>query len=263
MIAKNPNYLIFPTIITTLLITFTAVRGSYGNEPTLAQTLCAGYENIKTVSCEVRKTTTSEETTVRMLSRVYYMQTNLLHVENTAPEKRRIISDGKRLYYHGEENPRGFSRPLAELSEEWMTSVQSVPGSPMEHLLRLKTIPEVSLPATENYPVRRAYQAPKVYVVLSCNTTGQLVQIEFFTTSDMKKKTAQYNYSNFQQAGENCWIPCLHQGVLYMPDGRESTETRRIDNLVINEPIAANLFDPSLFFEKVDFVSDFEELFKK
>ena len=63
-------------------------------EPTLAERLCDRYEAIETITCAIRKTTRSPESTVRMLSRVHYRRPDHIHVENVSPVKRRIIADG-------------------------------------------------------------------------------------------------------------------------------------------------------------------------
>ncbi len=256
-VEMSKHALILKLTTATLLFTLTGNPASGQDKQTLAQTLLSSYANIQTVSCEIRKTTSGEDT-VRMLSRVYYKKGNYLHVDNFAPVRRTIIADGEKLYYHQQELPRGFSRPLTALTEEWLLSVKTVPGTPMEHLLRLENLAETPLPATPEHPVRAGYQAEKVFVVLSCDKEKHLAQIEFFATETMKTKTAQYNYSEFQEAGENCWIPCLHKGIMFLPDDQEIFETRRIDNLVVNGSIADNLFDWRLFFEDIQFTDDFE-----
>ncbi len=37
-------------------------------------------------------------------------------------------------------------------------------------------------------------------------------------------------------------------------------ETRRFDNLQVNQPLATGLFDPKTFFKDIEFVADFSEL---
>lgn len=270
-VRRAPDF--HPAVISIMVLIATAgtVRA---NEPTLAQRLCAGFENIKTVTCEIRKTTTAGGKTVRMLSRVFYKKPDHIHVENVAPVKRRIIADGEKLYYHEEGLPHGFSRPIPELTEKWLSSLRNVPGTPMEHLLKLKQTAETSLPGTPELPLRKAYQTGKVFVVLSCDTEGRLTQIEFFKSPEMKEKTAQYEYSAFRKAADratrsargaagNCWMPCLHKAVVFMPDGEKVTETRRINNLEVNKPIADRIFAADIFFKDVDFVSDFSKTYER
>ncbi|MDD4869978.1 MAG: hypothetical protein PHR77_05410 [Kiritimatiellae bacterium] len=254
---------IIPTISVSIILFFLYVFIVTSEEQTLAKQLYATYENIETVSCQIRKTTEAGGSSVTLLSRVYYKRPDHIHVENVSPAKRRIIADGKKLFYHEENVSRGFSRPITELEPDWLSHLRSIPGTPMEHLYKLKDLSETSLPGTSDFPVRKSYQASKVFVVLSCDANGRAVQIEFFKSSDMKEKTAQFKYSDFYKVSDNCWIPRLHKAVVSMPDGEKVTETRRIDNLEVNKPIADKIFSADLFFKNLEFVSDFKETYSK
>ena len=229
---------------------------------TLAQGLCAGYRSIESISCDVRKTTRMGKQTVRMLRRVFYRKPQRIHVENISPMKRRIIVDGARLYYHEQDAPRGFSRPLQDLSAQWRDSIDDVPATPIKHLLPLEDVPEQSLPSTPEAPVRAAYHTEKVTVVLACDATGRLARVQFFRSPAMTTMIARYEYSNFVRAGKDVWIPCLHKGCIRLPDSEEVTETRRIDNLHVNEPLADSLFDPGKFFGNIEFSDDFGKTYQ-
>ena len=155
--------------------------------------------------------------------------------------------------------PKGFSCPLARLEGEWSIMQKSVPGSAMEHLLRLQGVPETPLDGVSGYPVRRGYARERVFVVLACDAEGRLARIEFYKTPDMKNLTALVEYSDFRKVTDTCWLAGLQQGTAYF-GANMVRETRRFDNLVINKPIAAGLFDAAAFFPKVDFVDDFSKL---
>lgn len=227
----------------------------------LAASLCRGYDAVESVSCEVEKTTTAAGRSVKWLSRVYYRHDNRIHVENVAPAKRRIIADGKTLFYFSEGDKRGYSKPVDELTGPWWVSLHAVPGSPMEHLLQLRDLPEQVLEPEPGHPVRRGYQAEKVYVVLSCDPEGRLAKVEFFKAQDLKDKTGEYQYGLFEKVSDQCWIPCLHKATMPLPDGGQLTETRRILNLEVNKPIAPALFDPAPFFKDVEFTGDFDKTY--
>lgn len=224
---------------------------------TLAQKLCSEYEKINSVSCEVHKTVSTEGKSAKWLSRVFYRKDNRIHVENVTPDKRRIIADGKTLYYYANGAQRGYRESVTNLPPEMALSLHTVPGSPMDHLLKLKDLPETVLEGTADLPVRRAYQAPKVFVVLSCDKEGKLVSIEFYSAPDMKAKTGEYQYGFFHKVSETCWIPCLQKATLYLPDGNRVEETRQIKNLEIDKPIAESLFDPVPFFKDIEFTDKF------
>ncbi len=229
---------------------------------TLAEQLLQGYEKVQTVTCEIRREVTSDRLRpMRMLSRVYFQRPDRLHVENTSPVPRRIVADGVTFYSYAEGDPKGFSRPIAELDEEMLIGLRKVPGTAMEHLLRLRGVAETNLPGTDDFPVRRGYSAEKVFVVLSLDKEGRLARVEFFSGPDLKTQTARYDYSAFQEPIPGVWFPCLHQAVASL-EGVESRETTRVNNLSVNTPIAPSLFVAAPFFKKVRFASSFEDIYK-
>lgn len=230
-----------------------------GENTTLARRLYDSYRGIKTISCEIRKTVTTSRRTERWLSRIHYQAPDHIHVHNVAPFKRRIIADGSNLYYHVTGHAKGFSAPVSKLKEPMLSNFRDIPATPMEHLLKLLDCPETTLPGTKDHPVRRGYRAGPVLVVLSCDADGRLVQVDFFKTPKAKTLVAQYTYSSFRKTPGGAWIPQRHRAKLFLPDDEIMTETRRVDNLVLDEPIAASLFDASLFFKDVEFVSDPKE----
>ena len=75
----------------------------------------------------------------------------------------------------------------------------------------------------------------------------------------MRERTAVYSYDDFQEAAPSCWIPRVHQAVLHLPGGATVTETRRITNLAVNEPVADRLFSADTFFPGVTFTDTFAE----
>lgn len=231
-------------------------------EDTLAERLCAEWERVDSVACEIHKTTSRDGSSITMLSRVFYQRPNRIHVENITPIKRLVIADGKRLYYHEAHLRRGYSESVEKLDEEWALSLRSVPGTPMRHLLRLRNLPETDLPGTDECPVRKGYQADKVFTVLCLDTTQRLSRIDFFATPRMEKRTARYAYSAFKNLGE-WWFPHRHEGTLTLPDGTEAREVSRVRQLEVNIEAPRKLFSPDAFFEGVDFVSDFDAMYDK
>lgn len=235
------------------------LSGSPVRAENLVERLLAPYDAVESLSCDVRKDTVSSEGRVRMLSRVYYQRPDRIHVENHAPARRRIIADGDQLYYHIEGHPRGFSRPIDELDDNWLSSVRKVPGTAMDHLFRLRGIDEIPLEPTDDFPVRRGYDAGRNYVVLSLDDRGRLAQIEFFASRDMDRMTARAEYSSFEEVLDGVWIPTLHSTQLDM-EGIETRETSRFSNISVNEPIPEHLFDEAPFFRNVEWVSHIDEM---
>lgn len=238
-----------------------ALTPALASAETLAEKLLAQYAPIQTVTCEIRRDVEGPAGGMRMLSRVYYQKPDRLHVDQPTPVPRRIVCDGTTLYSYIEGDPKGFSRPVEKLNDEMLTNLRKVPGTAMEHLVKLRGLAEKGLEATPEFPVRKAYETDKVFVVLSLDPEGRLARIEFYATPAMAEKTAQYDYSGFQQVAGGAWIPCLHKGVFNV-GGVESTETIRVGNLAVNEPIAQNLFVAAPFFKDVQFVDEFDKVYE-
>lgn len=226
---------------------------------TLVEQILASYDAIETVTCEVRKDTTSGGRRIRMLSRVYFQRPDRIHVENVTPVPRRIVSDGAVFYSHVEGTPRGYRCPVADLDEPFLHTLRRVPGTAMDHLFRLRGAEETELDGTEEFPVRRGYRVDLHRVVLSLDASGRLARIEFFEADAAGEALAQFDYSGFVEALDGVWIPTLHQGRSSL-GGMDLRETSRIDNLSVNAPIAAELFVPGPFFKGVEFVSRIEDL---
>lgn len=227
--------------------------------PSLADELCRGFETIQTLSGRIRKMTQAGGKTVRLLSRVHYSNDLRIHVHNVSPAQRRILSDGVTLYYHEDGRAKGYSSPVNELDEDWAASLRNIPGSPYEHLVNLRNLPETHLPPTETAPLRRGYETERHWVVLEADEPFRVLRIAFYDLQNRNLLQGEYLYSEFLQAGPQCWIPQRHQGFMRLPDGTRIEETRIVESLELNQPIPDHLFNPALFFENVKFVPDFLE----
>ena len=229
---------------------------------TLAERLCTIYSQIKSVSCDIRKTTKGSGRTIRMLSRVHYQEPNRIHVDNVSPVKRTIIADGERLYYHEAGVKKGFSKPISELSATWLAPLHNIPGTAIEHLHHLRDLAEVQLPSSPEGYIRRGYQANDVYVVLSADSENRLHKIEFFTNDAMTKKTGEYIYTQFKEVIDGCWIPVHQRATLFLPADEVVNETRRISTIAVNGSIPSHLFNHELFMKNVEFVDSFQEIYQ-
>lgn len=229
---------------------------------TLAEQLLDSYGRIKTLSCEIRKTTKSKGVTVRLLSRVHYQSPDHIHVDNASPIKRTIIADGKKLYYYQKGMPRGYSQDISKLSPTWLRSLHNIPATPVEHLLPLRGIKEDKLKASETH-LRRGYMVKNLYVVIETDDQMRINRIEFFKSAAMQTKTAEYIYSSQQEVLPRCWIPTHHKATLYLPNEETAKESRVIANLAVNKPIPSKLFSYEVFMPKVEFTSDFSKTYEK
>lgn len=226
---------------------------------TLAERILSTYDAVQTVSCEVRKDTETAQGKTRMLSRVYWQRPDMVHIENVMPSlgsgKRRIVSDGKSLCIHEQDAKQGYSRPVSELDADKLIELRKLPGTPMDHLLRLKGVEEKSLDGTPDFPVRSGYQTARNFVVLCADATGRLARVQFFKTSAMDEQIGEYEYDSFTEPLPGVWFALLIRGG-FSDMGLQVVETVRISNLTVNEPVAPMLFVPGAFFEGVDFVPD-------
>jgi len=221
----------------------------------LADRICASYDTILSVSCGIRRTTGD----MRMLSRVYFRRPDCVNVENIQPVKRRIVADGKSLYYHESGAPRGFSLPVERLTGEWLASLRNVPGTPMKQLSVLRGAAEEPLPPTDAHPLRRRYRTEQAVAVLSCDKENRPCRIDFFRPADGATPMASYEYSEFAKAGDSAWIPQTQKATIHLPDGQSLVEMTRVEDLTINQPISDALFVADTYFRGVVFTDDFHK----
>lgn len=229
--------------------------------PSLVDRLIASYDPITSVSCEVRREELSPSgRTFRTLSGVFFQRPDRLHVDTSAPVRRVIVSDGEIFYSHVQGDPKGFSRPVAKLDLDMTISLRKVPGTAMDHLLRLRGIKEIELAPELDWPVRRGYDTDKVYAELRVDSQGRLGRIDLFTGVDRGKPTAKFFYRDFYEPLPGVWIPRLHETELNT-GGKTSRETTRFDNLKVNEPIAPVLFVAAPFFKGIQFENSFDKIY--
>lgn len=247
-------------IVTLLILTCQLSAHSWAG-PEVKQ-LLAGYAKIETASCRLRRTVDGGISKTRFISRIYYTNKDQLHVDNLSPLKRRTIADGITLSQYGEGDPKGFSRPIKDLSEQMKISLRKIPGTATDHLMRLRDFPETIL-ATENGIKRIGIATDKTYAILSINAQNQLIAITYYKTPAMKVETASYKYSAFKELIPGVWVPFQHNASLTR-QGEKISESIRVDSLTLNQPVAQSLFIASNFFSKdIDFVDDFSKIFTK
>ncbi len=246
---------VFPILGTALFFAGSATA------ETLAEKLCAQYAAVQTLQCQLRRDTEAAGGSLRKLSRIYFQRVDKLHVDNVSPLKRRIVCDGELFQSFITGDPKGFSQPVAKLDRDMLISLRQVPGTAMDHLLRVGGLAETNLPPVEGFPVRRGYDMGKNFVVLALDASNRLARVEFFATAAQQQRVARWDYSQFQEVAPGVAIPCLHQALITL-GGAESRETVHVDNLVVNQPIPANLFQPALFFKGVQFVGRFEDIYR-
>lgn len=255
MIALKPSFL-------ALLLPVFAVSYSVraGEE---VDRLLTEYSKIETVTCQIRRTKSGDAGKVKFLSRVYWAKGDKIHAEGVTPFKRRTIADGKRLYQYVEESPKGFSRTVEALSKPMLISLRFVPGTAMDHLLRLVDTEEAILPPQGDAVKRVGIEAENNYVVLSFDVQDRLVGIDFFKTPAMQALNGAYQYRDFSEVIPGVWVPLTHEAVVEYPE-MNFKEVVKVDRFIANKPVPESFFIANNFFGKdVDFVEDFKKIHSK
>lgn len=226
----------------------------------VVERIIASYDGVQSVQVEIRRDTAGPGGSARRLSRVYFRRPDQLHVEAVTPPRRRIVADGTNFYSYIDGDPKGYARPVSALDGDWLVSLRQVPGTAMDHLLRLRGSPEESLPGTEAFPTRVGIRVESRYVVLNLDSNGRLARVEFFTDPSQATLLARYEYENFQEAAPGAWFALLQKAGLRQ--GREeTTETTRLTGLAVNQPIPDPLFSHVTFFTGVTFTDSLDDIY--
>lgn len=246
------KYLIF-------LLTLFLFTNGFGSE---IDRLLNEYKQIKTVSCQMRRTVSGNAGKIQFVSRIYWTSDDRLHVDNLSPVSRRIISNGTDFFSYAEGDPRGFSRPVSDLSDEMMLSLRKIPGTAMDHLLRLKGAEETVLDP-ENGLRQIGCAAGDQYTVLKFDEKSRLVGIDYYKSAARQEKIGSCSYSKFSEVAPGVWVPMLHRATMVRPNDASFSETVRMDRFVANETLANSLFVPATFLSNdIDFVSSFEKVYE-
>lgn len=217
--------------------------------------LLAGYGRIKSLTCDIRKDSSTPQGEGRMLSRVWFETPNRLLVENSTPFKRKILCDGQNLFYYADDGQTAIRQPFAEIRSDLSIQTRSVPASPMDHLLRLKGLPETNLAANAQFPERLGYTASNLFAVLSFDATNRLARLEFFTSPEMTNRYATTEYSRFEPAGQGVWLS-LRQETEVKTDGQvKAREVRRFSALKVDPAIPPELFNHEKVFPGAVFIA--------
>lgn len=230
------------------------------HEETLAQKLLRQYRQIESASCDVRRDVTTSEGSIRWLSRVYFRQSNQLHAANAAPLPRLIIADGTMMYQHQSGAERGFRRLIADLDINMRINLERVPGTLMEHLIRLKDTPEIELNSSPEAAIRRAYDAEHVYAILEVDEQYRLHRMLFYNAQDQTKKTGKIRCESFQEVLPKVWIAMQHSASFYLGENTVRERTR-FTNYEVNIPIPEDTFSPDAHYaDDIEWVDSFDQL---
>lgn len=237
--------------------TLSAVVQAADPEPSsLVERLLADNARIRSVQCEIRRETEAGGSIVPTLSRVWFERPDRLRVETVTPHPRRIVVDGTAIHKWIDGHTNGVRILLAEAPEQELIQVRRTPATAEEYLLRLKGIPETSLPPEPDYPVRRAYtpQDRHPYTILALDTTGRLARLEFFDPAGKTNRLLRVDFGGWKEISQGIWIACFQKSEGMGRNGTGFKETLRVSSLKVNEPIDPANFDISLRAAGVHFL---------
>jgi hypothetical protein len=240
-------------VLVFAILALGAARGAPAQ--TLAERLASAYTAVTSMTCTVRREVVSDGREALHLSRVWFARPDRLRVESSLPVARKIVADGADLYYHIAGDARGLKRPIPELREDMRLEIRRVPGTPMEHLLRLLGLPETALPPAEGWPVRAGYDTGRAYLVLSLDGNGRLGRVEVFDGPALEKRLGRYDYGSYREIVPGVWLACRQESC-FQYDGREVREVIRIENPVVNGGIPVEMFEAGPVFPGVVFTPE-------
>ena len=238
-----------------LVLALACLSAQSGFAQTTAERLASAYTAVTSMTCTVRREVVAEGREALHLSRVWFARPDRLRVEASLPVARKIVADGRDLYYHIGSDACGLLRPIVDLREDMRLEIRRVPGTATEHLMRVLGLPEAPLPALPEWPKRAGYDAGRAFVVLSLDGDGRLGRVEMFDGPAMERRLGRFDYSAFREGLPGVWIAC-RQEACFQYDGREIRETIRIENPLINQGIASEMFDAAASFQGVQFLPD-------
>ncbi len=253
-------------IVVAMAVTGFAMTGLGGQTgdsamPSFIERLVAASEPIRSLRCEARRETEVNGARAALLSRVWFQRPDRLHVESAAPVPRRIVVDGVAIYKWVEGHPDGLRLPLKEAPESELIQVRRVPGTAEEQLLRLRGLPEIELPPTAEFPVRRAFHppAPHPYTIVSLDVEGRVARVEYFEDERADRPALTTDYSGWQRTPEGVWLAAVQRTTARGRDGETVVETLRLSGFAVNTEIEPERFDPTRWAKGVRFHS-LEEL---
>lgn len=249
-------------LVAALIVTAAGVCPGLAFAQSTVSNLIAAFDVIDRVQCDVRRDTEAGVQRGRMLSRVSFARPDRLHVDNISPLPRRIVCDGTNFFSYVEGDPTGFSRPVSALDPSMLFGLRALPGTPMEHLLRLQGRPETNLPPAPGFSRCVRILGPAPQATLAFDIQGRLVRFEIFDDPASSQPMAVWDYAGFIEPAPGVWIPTLHKAVMHMGGGGGARETSRFENYRVGATLDPSLFDPARHFRSVMFTNSFDAIYK-
>ncbi len=156
---------------------------------------------------------------------------------------------------HIDGQAEGLARPIAALDAAMLVELRRVPGTPMDHLLRLRDAEAIPLDGTETYPERIHFAQAGAHVVLNLDPLGRPAEIRFYRSADLTDPFAHYVYTGFREVLDDVWIPMRHTAEYTREEGVVQ-ESVRISGYEVLSEIPAARFEVKTVFPDVRFVTE-------
>lgn len=223
---------------------------------TPAPDLEAPYAGLETLSCDVERVSKVPQGELRILSRVFHRKPGRLLVENFAPGRRKILSDGKTLFFHDASFKKGFRQDLSKLDDWWNAQIANLPCTPFEHTRRLRGIEPRVL--KEDAGGRLLGYAPSnAWVEVKVDARGLIQSLDLYSGPDHATQFGRVEYTGYSEVAG---VPVITAMKSWKQVGDVRVdETVTFTNIRVNEPMADRLFDSAPHFEGVEFVDDYRK----
>lgn len=221
------------------------------------------YSAVTNFSCGVRREMPqiskdgSPSGAIRLTSRVYFARGDKINVENIAPLRRRIVSDGTNLVSFMEGDEKGSKMAVSSLPADLLANLRAVPGTCEEILMRLDETTERIVPPLEGMSKRAVYRAAgsedgSPVTVVNLDSSGRVALIEVYSDKSLKDRVMRTEYSGWTEVASGAWIPRL-QKTSALIGGKSRESVTRIDDPAANTAVPVSMFSVEPFFKDVRF----------
>ena len=212
----------------------------------------AQYGGVTSLTCTVRREMPVGGRKVSVVSRVAFARGNRMNVETLSPSRRRFVMDGEFVWGMEEDEKAPTKTLISEVAPNQLANIRSVPGSPEELLAPFATTDSAediapSAPAYVRQVLFRTAKARVPASVVSFDDLGRVVKIETFLDEARTTPCSTMTFISPLEVLPGVWI-FRTQKTETVVEGRAIHATSRFDDIRVNEPLPASLFDPKAFF---------------
>ncbi len=212
----------------------------------------AQYGGITGLTCTVRREVPVSGRKVSVVSRVAFARGDRMNVETLSPSRRRFVMDGEAVWGMEEDEKAPSKTPISEVAPNQLANIRSVPGSPEELLAPFSKADSVQdvIPAVPPYARQILFRSAKAKAsatIVSFDELGRVVRIETFLDEACTTPCSTMVFISPLEVLPGVWI-FRTQKTETVIEGRTIRTTSRFDDIRVNEPLPASMFDHKAFF---------------